>query len=515
VSSLEQEIDTLKRRLSEADELVRAIHDGEVDAFVLRHRDSYKVHALQGADTAYRVLVEGMRQGAATISRDGTILYANGRLCEMLGATRQTIVGCAVTECFGFDRATVDGILLSANQGEAPGEFVIRTGDQSIASVISAYPLEVEGHESIFCLVISDVSDRKAAEKKQAALAEERAELAGIFSKLPFAVFVADPRGGIYYVNEIGEKLAASQGVLDKVRWFASEIKEEVPTEPLEVEVDNDDGSTACYRLYANSVRSPQKAGRAVVVAMDVTHEREARKRRERDDQLRETFVAILGHDLRTPLGTIHTAGDLMKRRAAAAGDTKLADVILRATHRMKGLTDDMLDLASSRLGEGIPLAPVDADLALIVATVTEELSSNEGVDFATDLCGDTRGVWDPGRMTQVLSNLLSNAVSYGAPGKAIDVRVDGGAAEEVTIAVTNQGEPIPVDLLPVLFDPFRRGRGAGTKNKGGIGLGLYIAEQIVTAHGGAIEVRSGREEGTTFKVRLPRAASARARTTH
>ena len=514
MSSLEQEISTLRHQLSEAHELVRAIHDGEVDAFVLRHRDSYKVHALQGADTAYRVLVEGMRQGAATISRDGTILYANGPLCEMLGATPQTIVGCAVTECFGFDDETIETILRAANEGDPPSEFLIRTGDQSIASVISAYPLEVEGQESIFCLVISDVSDKKAAEKKQAALAEERAELAGIFSNLPFAVFVADPRGGIYYVNEIGEKLTASQGMLDKVRSFASEIKNDVPTEPLEVEVDGDDGSTACYRLYANSVRSPQTAGRAVVVAMEVTHEREARRRRERDDQLRETFVAILGHDLRTPLGTIQTAGEVMKRRASTAEAAKLADMILRAARRMKGLTDDMLDLASSRLGEGIRLAPEDGDLALLVGTVTEELSSGGRVDFATDCSGDTRGCWDPGRMTQVLSNLLSNAVSYGAPGKAIEVRVDGSAAEEVTIAVTNQGEPIPVDLLPVLFDPFRRGRGAGTRNEGGIGLGLYIADQIVIAHGGTIEVRSGREEGTTFKVRLPRASRARARTT-
>jgi PAS domain S-box-containing protein len=510
VNSIEQEIATLRRRLSDADELVRAIHDGEVDAFVLRYRDSYKVHALQGADTADRVLVEGMRQGAVTIAANGTILYANRRLCEMLGSSPESTVGRSITECFDLDQDTLHAILRSATEGHAPGEFLIRTGEQSIVALISAYPLEAEGPDTVFCLVISDVSDKKAAEKRQAALAEERAELASIFSKLPFAVFVTDPRGGIYYVNEMGEKLAASEGVLGKVRSFASEIKEDEPAEPVEVEVEHGDGSTACYRFYANAVRSPVKAGRAVVVAMDVTHEREARKRRERDDQLRETFVAILGHDLRTPLGTVQVAGDLMKRRASTEQDVKLAEMILRATHRMKGLTDDMLDLASSRLGQGIHLIPVDADLASMVATVTEELSGGGRVDFVIEVAGDVRGVWDPGRMTQVLSNLLGNAVSYGASGKAIRVRVDGTADEEVSIAVTNQGDPIPVDLLPVLFDPFRRGRSAGTKNRRGIGLGLYIADQIVAAHGGRIDVRSDSESGTTFTVRLSRRPCAR-----
>jgi PAS domain S-box-containing protein len=505
VNPVESELESLRQRLSDADELVRAIHDGEVDAFVLRHRDSYKIHALQDADTAYRVLVEGMRQGAATIASNGTILYANRRLCEMLGSSAEAIVGHSVTDCFGFDSETIRALLRSAVEGEAPGEFLIRSGEQTIVAVISAYPLEAEGRNPIFCLVISDVSDKKAAEKQQAALAEERAELTGIFSKLPFAVFVADPRGGIYYVNEIGEKLATSQGMLDKVQSFASELQGDGPAHPIEIEVKDGDGSTACYRLYANAVRAPFKAARAVVVAMDVKHEREAQKRRERDDQLRETFMAILGHDLRTPLSAVQVAGGLLKRRASTAEDAKLADMILRATQRMKALTDDMLDLASSRLGQGIPVDPVEADLAQIVTTITEELSGGARADFVTDLVGDTRGRWDPSRLTQVLSNLLSNAVSYGESGKAIHVRVDGRAGDEVTIEVTNQGKPIPADLLPVLFDPFRRGHGRSPENKGGVGLGLHIAGQIVEAHGGKIEVRSGRDEGTTFTVRLPR----------
>jgi len=108
--------------------------------------------------------------------------------------------------------------------------------------------------------------------------------------------------------------------------------------------------------------------------------------------------------------------------------------------------------------------------------------------------------------MTQVLSNLLGNAVSYGAPGTPIKIRIDGRADDEVVIEVNNQGEPIPADVLPVLFDPFRRGR-ASADNPGGIGLGLYIAEQIVIAHGGTIHVQSNWEQGTTFTLKLPRSS--------
>ena len=511
MSSVEQEIAALRQRVSEADELIRAIHDGEVDAFVLRHRDSYKVHALEGADTAYRVLVERMRQGAATINRDGTILFVNKRLSEMLGLFADAAVGNSIGECLGIDGDTIDAILRSADDGEAPKEVFIRAAGRSFAAVISAHPLEVEGPDAIFCLVISDVSDKKAAEKRQAALAEERAELAGIFSKLPFAVFVTDPAGGIYYVNEIGEELLASRGIIERVQSFVGGLREDRPAEPAEIEIRHDDERVECYRLYANSIPSSSNSWRAVVVAMDVTHEREAQRRRERDDQLRETFVAILGHDLRGPLSTIQTAGSLLRRRASTAEDAKLPDMILRAAQRMIGLTDDMLDLASSRLGQGIQLAPVEADLGVIITRLQEELSGSRPVDFAIDFDGDIRGYWDPGRMAQVIANLLSNAVTYGAPGKVIEVHVDGRADEQVIIEVTNQGEPIPADLLPVIFDPFRRGRAAGAMNKGGIGLGLYIAEQIVTAHGGTITVHSGREEGTMFIVILPRQCGGRA----
>ena len=115
---------------------------------------------------------------------------------------------------------------------------------------------------------------------------------------------------------------------------------------------------------------------------------------------------------------------------------------------------------------------------------------------------GDLHGSWDEGRLAQVLSNLVGNAVRHGAPTCLITIHLDG-KADEVAAAVHNGGH-IPADLIPRLFEPFHSGQGKRTRAEG-LGLGLYIVEQIVLAHGGEVTVRSTEDEGTTFRVSLPR----------
>jgi two-component system sensor histidine kinase/response regulator len=120
---------------------------------------------------------------------------------------------------------------------------------------------------------------------------------------------------------------------------------------------------------------------------------------------------------------------------------------------------------------------------------------------------GDTRGEWDPDRLEQVLSNLLANAVEHGGDDAPVRVRVQGTAADSVLLTVANSGV-IPPAVLPVVFDRFERGVKPESRPRG-LGLGLYIVQQIVLAHGGTIEVQSSEEAGTCFSVRLPRTASA------
>src|SRR5262249_31799739 len=148
-------------------------------------------------------------------------------------------------------------------------------------------------------------------------------------------------------------------------------------------------------------------------------------------------------------------------------------------------------------------------DLHALCRHVIDELAAAyPRTAISLDVSGDGRGAWDGDRLAQVLSNLLRNAIQHGGGG-AIVVRVlDEG--ENVAITVHNQGPAIPADLLPFIFDPFRQGERRDARDAQSVGLGLYIVQQIVLAHGGQIYVWSPDRDGTTFTVRLPRHAEAR-----
>ena len=223
-----------------------------------------------------------------------------------------------------------------------------------------------------------------------------------------------------------------------------------------------------------------------------------------------DQFLAVLGHDLRNPLGAISMSAGLISRRADHS-NTKAASLILTSAERMSGMVDDLLDLTRTRLGSGIPIAPEPMDLKSLSQEVVAELEAfhpNCPMDFQAD--GNLRGSWDRDRLAQVLSNLLGNALQYGARDRPIGVVVRGHG-EEVVMEVHNEGRPIPPAMLSNIFEPMVRegGRRESDKRSRSLGLGLHIAREIVLAHGGTVSVKSTGREGTTFCVRLPRHAAA------
>jgi PAS domain S-box-containing protein len=215
--------------------------------------------------------------------------------------------------------------------------------------------------------------------------------------------------------------------------------------------------------------------------------------------EFRERFIAILGHDLRSPLATIGMlSAGLLRRGHLDEQDRKSVLRTIASSERMSRMIHQLLDFTRARLGGGFPLEPKPTNLRDVFQNVIEELGANVHLEVE----GDLTGAWDPDRLAEALSNIAGNAVEHARPGTEVVVRAHA-EGEGVIVEILNQGDPIPGDLLPFIFEPFRRGE-REPSTAGNLGLGLYIAKQIVLASGGTLDARS--LDGTTaFVMRLPR----------
>ena len=234
--------------------------------------------------------------------------------------------------------------------------------------------------------------------------------------------------------------------------------------------------------------------------------ERAARAEAERVGGLQERLLAIVGHDLRTPLSSITIGAKVMFDRGGL--DERQAATLARlsrSAQRMAGIIRDLLDFSRARQGLGLVMRPVAANLGEVVRRVLVEFREiHPDREVVLEASGPLDGVFDPERLGQVASNLVGNALRHAGPSARVrvSVRGDGARAE---LEVWNDGAPIGPSVLPTLFEPFRRGADRDP-GEDGIGLGLFIVREIVRAHGGEVTVASG-AEGTRFTVALPRRA--------
>ncbi len=246
--------------------------------------------------------------------------------------------------------------------------------------------------------------------------------------------------------------------------------------------------------------------------ALEISERKRVEAEIERAYQFQQMLVGIIGHDIRSPLSALLATarmllnmGELTPKQAAAI------ERISRSGARIEGIVKVLIDFAQARIGGGIRVDPVPMDLKELPARVVEELQPvHPALQLEATSSGDTRGEWDPERLMQVMVNLVDNAAKYGDLARPIRVHV-AGVEDEVVLEVHNFGAQIPTDQIALLFEPFRRGAQSAETVKVSLGLGLYIVAELVKAHGGSVEVRSTAEEGTTFRVRLPRRRAATA----
>ncbi|MFN3438885.1 MAG: response regulator [Acidovorax sp.] len=230
-------------------------------------------------------------------------------------------------------------------------------------------------------------------------------------------------------------------------------------------------------------------------------HERTAALR------VNEMFMAVLSHDLRTPLMSITAAATVLQRQPDADKVGAMAERMLSSSQRMGRMIEDLLDVTRIRHAGGLALQLGPADMQAVVQRTLDEVQTSfpDRVIESTRQ-GDLSGVWDAERLCQVVTNLVGNAIHHGSPDQPVHIEVDGTQADTVTVTVSNGGTIAP-ELIAHLFDPFH-GREREPGRHQGLGLGLFIAHQIVHGHRGRIEVFS-RDGTTQFSVKLPRVSPA------
>ncbi len=238
--------------------------------------------------------------------------------------------------------------------------------------------------------------------------------------------------------------------------------------------------------------------------AIEELEDTEAKLKHELEtSELREQFIAILGHDLKNPVGTTRMSAELLLKMNLDERATKYAGIIKSTSFRMEGLIDNLLDFARGRLGEGIQLKK-EINNKLLLESVEQVIKEIQAMapesQLDVNIQLDYEVNCDRERVAQLFSNLLGNAITHGAPDKPIQVEIVS-TKNMFSLAVKNQGEKIPQVAMDHLFQPFYRQN--LSSHKQGLGLGLYISSEIANAHGGQMNVASSAQE-TVFTFIMP-----------
>ena len=509
----------------------------ETEKAELLERERAARQAAEQSEFKFRRLADSGILGIIITTGGGAILEANEAFLRMVGysvddlrAGRMHWLAMTPPEFLPLDEQAIRELRQTGSARTYEKEYLHKDGSR-VAIALGAATLSAE--EDTYIAYVMDVTARKRTEAALHKVARERDETLALLD-----TFLASAPEGFAVVDRelrylrINETLAALNG-RPVSEHLGRRIREVLPGFPeLEQMVQQvmDSGepvlrlasqvtgpaSGQVLHLLSNFLPLRDSLGRVFgvgAIVLNITDQARALEELHEYSAFRERLMAILGHDLRQPLSLIMmTVETWLKYEELPEGLLRAAQRVARAASRMGRMIADILDLTRIRQGTSLPISPRPGELAAICRGVVDEISMtrpNRQIELVTH--GSCEGQWDPDRLAQVVSNLVTNALDYSPPDTPVFVEVEG-MEDRVRMQVRNQGPPIPPELLPILFDPFRRGRHeARGSTSQGLGLGLHIAREVVRAHGGDISVRSEPAQGTVVTLWLPLATAAQA----
>ena len=467
--------------------------------------------------------IEATTDLVAIATREGHLVYLNRAGKSLIGLAEDVDVTVVRTVDLypdeEFDRLTREMIPQALRAGVWEGETLLlaKGGERiPVSQVLVAHPSLREGDPSPYFISVL-MRDLRGRVRDEAKLREREARFRSILQSVRAAAVVIDPHGRVVFANDyLLECTGLSREDAEGAPWLGRFVPETDGTLLSPEAIARGDVpshyETALLarggdrRVIAwDSVVLRTDDGRVAGVAsigQDVTDRR-------RVEELKDQVIAIVGHELRSPIGAVRGGLQVLGRRLQGLGEQEqqLFEMAVRNTDRLLKLVNDLLDY--ERLDAGV----VALDRSLVTGAALLE-QAREVVAVAADAAGvqlelkpGASEVWaDPNRIVQVLVNLLSNAIKFSPPKGIVSVSVSEDE-DEVVFRVRDRGRGIPVDKLESVFDRFTQVHGADAKR--GSGLGLAIARAIVRQHGGRIWVESTVGRGSTFAFALPLAELA------
>jgi PAS domain S-box-containing protein len=480
--------------------------------------------ALRESEAHLRIITESTEAWLARIDVAERYLFANRAFNERVGVRRRSVIGRTVREVVG-ERAyrVLAPELKRALAGERVlFERLVPYFGMGERYVRIEYIPERDAHGAV-CGVVGVIVDLTQRRRAEEALRESEVRLATLTAAVPAMLFSTTPEGRVDYVNDtFYEYSGLPRGTPAAPAWQRLVYADDLPRvlvswehavssgEDLNIEcrLRRADGAYRWFKAYAAQLQSQGRAAKWLGVALDIDEQKKAEAALQDANRRKNEFLAMLAHELRNPLAPIRNSAHIL--HMLSVGEPRLkttTEMIGRQVNHMARLIDDLLDVARITQGK-ITLRRERVELTPLLYNAVESVRpfiDARGHQLAIEVPGEPLYLdADATRVTQIVSNLLSNATKYTDAGGRIELRVRR-QDDQVDIVVRDSGIGISAELLPHLFDPFTQSERSLDRSQGGLGIGLSLVKRLVEMHAGSVAVYSaGLGKGSEFNVRLP-----------